>query len=235
MTNGTEDIVESIADKWIRRIKLMLGGSRILSLEVTDEEIKELIDLSYEKALPYAVDIDYITVQYAACVDLTKFGVTEVYDVFPASQLSLSGSPVDELMFDWQAYRKVDAISTGKLDKLAIVRKSVLPDVNIPFMFDSETKKLYLTEGYTTGAVCVEVVRESSLEDLRDERVLQWIFSYALALTKEVVGRIRSKAKSSNVPIELDGDTLLNEAQTEKQTLESSLVTDQFGPTLMIR
>lgn len=220
--------LSQIKQTWIRRIKLMLGGSRILSLEVDDSEIAELIDIAYEKMRPYITDTEYITKAYARCIKLDD-SVEEVRKVIPASQLTVSASPTDEIMFDFQAY------STGKINPVSIVRKAVTPDINIPFEYVAETKLLYLTEGYTTGNVTIEVTKSTPLENVRDDRALQWIFSYSLALTKEVIGRIRSKAKSSNVPIELDGDTLLSEASTEKQTLESSLATEQYGPTIILR
>ena len=54
----------------------------------------------------------------------------------------------------------------------------------------------------------------------------QWIRKYGLALTKELLGMIRSKYGSIPVPnaeTTLDGDTLRNEAQTEKETLVTQL------------
>lgn len=214
---------------WIRRIKLMLGGSRILSLEVDDSEISELIDIAYERMKPHITDTDYLTKQYSNVINLADDKVEEVLKVIPGTQLTVSASPADELLFDFQAY------SVGKIDPISVVRKSVTPDVLIPFEYVAEQKLLYLSEGYTTGPVTIEVSKTVSFEEVRDDRALQWMFAYALALTKEVVGRIRSKAKSTNVPIELDGDTLLSEAATEKSALDSSLATEQYGPTIILR
>lgn len=56
----------------------------------------------------------------------------------------------------------------------------------------------------------------------------QWIFDYALALSKTTLGRIRSKfanytAVGSNVGLSLDGDALLAEGQAEIEKLEETL------------
>ena len=54
----------------------------------------------------------------------------------------------------------------------------------------------------------------------------QWIRKYGLALTKELLGMIRSKYGSIPVPnaeTTLDGDTLRSEAQTEKEILITQL------------
>lgn len=58
---------------------------------------------------------------------------------------------------------------------------------------------------------------------------LQWIKKYTLALTKELLGSIRSKYSSVPVPgaeVNLDGDTLRNEASVEKENLISQLRED---------
>ena len=54
----------------------------------------------------------------------------------------------------------------------------------------------------------------------------QWIRKYGLALSKELLGMIRSKYGSIPVPnaeTTLDGDTLRSEAQTEKEFLITQL------------
>lgn len=54
-----------------------------------------------------------------------------------------------------------------------------------------------------------------------------WIFDYALAECKLVLGRIRSKFQNfnsiGNIGIGLDGDTLLQEGTTEKERLDETL------------
>ena len=54
----------------------------------------------------------------------------------------------------------------------------------------------------------------------------QWIREYGVALAKEMLGNVRSKYSSVPIPdseITLDGDTLRNEAQTEKEQLLTQL------------
>jgi len=54
----------------------------------------------------------------------------------------------------------------------------------------------------------------------------QWIRKYGLALTKELLGIIRSKYGAIPIPgaeTSLDGDTLRTEAATEKEVLVTQL------------
>lgn len=215
---------------WISRIRLMMGASNILRLEVTEEDISSLIDIAFEKARPFTVDSTEITLPYSNKIDLSPYNIEEVVKIQAASQLAMSASAgTDELMFDFQAY------TVGKLDTMTMVRRSVTPDINIPFTYLSDKHLLFVSPGWTDGGITIYGTRTIPLGELKDDRVKQWIYSYALALTKQVVGRIRSKAKSTNVPIELDGDTLLNEAQQELQDLETKLNSEQFGPTFILR
>jgi len=57
----------------------------------------------------------------------------------------------------------------------------------------------------------------------------QWIRKYTLALSKELLGSIRAKYASVPIPggeVSLDGDTLRNEATTEKENLLTQLRED---------
>ena len=57
----------------------------------------------------------------------------------------------------------------------------------------------------------------------------QWIRKYTLALAKELLGSIRSKYGSIPIPggeTNLDGDTLRNEATSEKENLLNQLRED---------
>lgn len=223
-------------EKIIKRVKLMLGGN-VVKLEVSDEDIKELIETAIEVVSPHISDTRFITFPFSPFIDLSDENVSEVVRVIPGS-MTYSNNLEDstETDFEWSGYVVDNGGLLSSQSKISLLSKSVQRDYDIPFEFDGESKALMISDGIVSGNVTVEVIPESyTLESIRDARVHKWIYEYTLALTKEVVGRIRSKVKSTNVPIELDGDTLISEAAQEKATLESSLETDQFGPVDIIR
>ena len=88
---------------------------------------------------------------------------------------------------------------------------------------------LYIT-GYESEQVLIEaIVRPEALSDIeRTSEYFYWIKDYALALAKEIVGRTRTKFAVDGSPYQLDGNTLLQEAQSEKQALESKLIGSLF-------
>lgn len=61
----------------------------------------------------------------------------------------------------------------------------------------------------------------------------EWVQDYALALSKQMLGRIRSNISQVVTPggaVQLDGPTLLQEGLQEKERLEEDLLTKWSGP-----
>ena len=211
-------------EKLVKRIKLLLGGS-VLRLEITDEEITELIEMAYDVIKPYVVDRKMITCQSAPRIDMRESKVIEVLRVFPAG--TLVPGPMD-LQFDFQAWR------VGSRDSLqGIIDTYETPSYDI--RFDFQEGFLYINMDTAYSGITAECIVDVPLVDLVDERVIAWLQKYSLALCKETVGRIRSKFKSSNIPVELDGDTLLSEASQSKDQLEAELQEKDFGSSFLLR
>lgn len=210
--------------KVISRTKHLLGGE-VLSLEISDDSIGDLVEMAFTKIKPYITDTVLLSKPFAQVISLEGENVEDVVRVYPADSSIIS----QDRMFDFEGM---------KLDRRSMTRSILgsysIVDTEIHFKYYNE--KLYLeSDKVYSGVVTVEALVTPSLEDLRDERAKTWIESYTLALAKQVLGRIRTKFKSPNVPVEMDGDTLLNEAQTEIQSLEAELQERQFGPFMILR
>lgn len=229
--------------KYIDRIKTMLGGD-VLKIEIPDETIYKCIQIALETIEPYIPDTRYITLPFSRCIDMSQYKIEEVLRVVPGQNLVTAYGIGDEFNFGWNinamggttlaAWMNSDTYVLRQVFTTAA--RSTLPDQNISFEYDRTTHKLYLTPGTTLSDITIECIPEVfSIDDLQDKASVKWVYLYALALTKEIVGRIRSKAKSQNVPIQLDGDTLLQEAAQEKQKLEQALVDDALGPVGILR
>lgn len=85
--------------------------------------------------------------------------------------------------------------------------------------------RAYMIEGSTLSSWTLD----SGYEDFYEHST--WIFDYATAQCKMMLGRIRSKFASfnslGNQPIALDGDTLLSEAIAEIERLDETLKTEE--------
>lgn len=213
-------------DKAVRRIKLLMGG-QVVRLEICDDDIKDILELAYDKIKPYITDTKYHTYEYAAAVDVSNEGFIDIIKAWHTTQNIIS----TQRLFDFE---------TIKLGRSQIVHNvlATYPLINdeINFRYIPEEGMLYMdSESSYQGLFTVEGTVCPELADLKDERAKQWIFNYALANVKLVLGRIRSKYRPQGIPVELDGDTLLNEAQTEIQQLEQDLTEKQFGPFKILR
>lgn len=91
------------------------------------------------------------------------------------------------------------------------------------FLEDSHTIKLYPTPQMEGGMVSVHYLQRK-----KDwSQVHQWMNEYALALSKIMIGRIRSKFTNIVSPgggVSLDGQNILTEGLEEKKQLEKDLI-----------
>lgn len=207
---------QNLADE----IYILLGGT-ILDLEITKNDIKSLVKVSLRKIAPYINSTAFVKVQAAPIVRLDD-DVVSVVRVFESPDYS-TGADIDETKLrvidskDMTSYI-VESARRSEIDR--IVNRS----------FKVIGRDLYLDKFY--GAVTLEVIKRPKLSEL-DEFSKSWVFDYTLALSKEAIGRIRSKYKA-NTPIELD-TSLLSEGLAEKERLESILKDDGHGFFMVLK
>lgn len=221
-------------------VKLLMGAETI-RLELTDDEISRLSDKAFRTALPYISDVVLITKPFQTAIDLTEekvCAVTNLISSVPGVTRGL-GAIDPDIGFDFEMY----IVDNGKYNsRFNTVKRSAQRDFNIPFRFEikkdsnGELKRtLYPSKGRVTNNVTIECIIEPEFDEVYDTRLESWISSYTLALAKEVVGRKRGKFKSSNVPVEIDSDNLLSEAQQEKERLISELSEQGYGLFTTVR
>lgn len=220
------DNINSLRQDIIDTSKMALGYP-VVSLFVTDEQIKKLIDLSVRKCASKACPIflDTLTVSSSA-VDVSTYEIDTIKNVY-GSELTGSGVTDSVNVFDvFSNFRMYDELTRGDsnnsmYDRLAYqysrseMQKQVLSD----WYLDKNT--LYL-DNYS-GSITIEYLKKKiSLIDL-DSYWLSWVEGYTMALMKITEGRIRSKYKLSSGVFEIEADELINEGTTEKQDLEEKL------------
>lgn len=205
-------MLNTFEDGVVTLIKNQLGFPAV-KLEIDDTVIKSFI----HEAVSIISSKSNITktkvIQANSCVDFPEGEVIRVYDNRP-----ILNNGADSFF----GFNSRVSKSSGDFDSLVIERATnnfQLEQRVVDFKYLEG--KLYLYN--FSGSVTVEYAPKTlSLEELGEsERI--WAKAYALALCKESIGRIRSKYKSSSSPFELDGDTMLSEAQDEKRELKDQL------------
>ena len=200
-------------------IKRKLGYPAV-KLEIDDDSVQIAIDLALSKIAQYSGNTEIKNVQATECQKFEANTVIRVYnndfsmmsteelDVFTTVQLNLKG---------FQSNIKDYIINQGMAN---VGRNSI----NRGFKFHAD--KLYLYNYH--GTVSVEYIPKDYSFDTLEDDLKFWCIKYAEAECKEMLGRIRGKYRSSNSPFEVDGETLLNEANDAKQNLIEELK-DGYG------
>lgn len=99
---------------------------------------------------------------------------------------------------------------------------------DLAYYFEDSEKKLYINTTLNIGdSVTIEYVpRYDSVEEVTSDFWIDVIMRLSKALSKIYVGRIRSRFTQSNALWAQDGETLLNEGNTELSELRTYLQTN---------
>lgn len=202
-------------------IKRMVTGG-VLDCEISDSVIIELIKDAYKKYVPYIGDTKSVTVIAADRVDLREYNFYDILNVKKKAQATYGGN-----QFDFENVMKISSLRGFDL-VTGILNNHNAQDDTVDFSFQNGILFLDMDDvGFSQ--VTVEGIPNVEMEQIKDYRAEDWVRRYALALTKEVLGRVRSKFKPQGVPVELDGDTLLSEGREEKERLEQELSDQVIG------
>lgn len=216
-----------IAADYVANIKTMLGHPRV-TVEATDEQIEACVLRAFKECSPYITDTKTETISVTGQrINLTAYSVDYVTAVYKVPGTYDYDDPFSFPGIAVNNYDYNRLLETGLHQRLI---NTVRTDLS--YRFDSPY--LYIDVGFPASEqVTIEYVpKKSTVSDVQGDFWEDKLFRLALAYSKEIVGRIRSKYKPQNYPFELDGDTLLSEAATEIVDIRQSLTdnADSFFP-----
>lgn len=207
----------------VKYIENNLGG-QVLDLELTPENIKEIVEQAFEEIKHYMTDLYTVTVPYAQCIDLKKYNVDSVESVMRGQDSILTGMP-----FQIPAMNLMNITGIYNLEDytnaLIIKRNLNTLATDMDFYWDKPNRKLYVyANPNIPTAVTINFKPEYfSVADIRESFWETQLRKLALGMCKIVIGRIRSKYTSSSAKFQLDGPTLLSEGNTEVQQVRDFL------------
>lgn len=202
-----------------------LGGSYV-DVELTDQDVDVIIDQTLSKIAPYYSGRRYVQAS-GSVIDLSEHNPIAITDVFECESAALIS--VEDFVFGGQNlviysadFR--DRYTSYTAYKMLYNQFRDLKGANYRYI-----KPYLYIDGYNKEVLIEMIVRPTKLTDIETtSQWFSWVKEYALALAKEIVGRVRSKYTVEGSPYALDGQTLLQEAQAEKTKLESVLEGDIF-------
>lgn len=208
----------------VRYIEKQLGGD-VLELELTPEQIKEIVDEAFDELKHYISDTYTVTVPYAKCIDLKKYNIDAVDRVTRTNDSILSGTsylvPIAMYPNTYSGIYDVQDYANA----LMVKRNLNILSTDMDYHWDKPNRKLYVAANpQVPSFVTISFKPEMySCEDIREQYWETQLRKLALAMAKIVVGRIRSKYTPNNATFGLDGATLLAEGNSELQAVRQYL------------
>lgn len=212
--------IEDLRDE----IKVDLGID-VVSIAISDNTIELKIKEALRKISSYAPRVLYMNVSNAPVIDMPEDTLCVVQMM--SYDLASGTNYVDNDVFSWTTLMYNSG--RGGQDPFSILQlrnqvQNLQSFVSMKdWMYDSATRKLYLSNVEGENVAIKYMVPYKSLDEVQDEIVLQKIKEYALALCKIIEGTIRRKTQSAPGAIQLDGDSMVSEGESEKSRLDQEI------------
>lgn len=222
----------------IDEIKLELTGY-ILDMEITDETLVQVINKALRELERYFDESTMISVPFASCINLDgeffKEKVSSIVKVYrtegsgeSTNGISVMTDPVylaqfaifsnGGTMYNLQDY----VMNYASWMTLGKIRNTISTELS--FKEDRHNKKLYINNYQAPSMITIEYIPKlTSVEDIQSDYWIDILVKYCVALTKTVLGRIRTRFTQSNALWTQDGDKILEEGNTELKELREIL------------
>lgn len=220
-------------------IKLELTG-HLLDMEITDETLVSVVKKSLRELERFWDETTMITVPFASCIDLDgEFfrekvsSIVKIYRTEGVGEadggISIANDPIQMAQFaifsnGGTMYNLNDyVLNYASWMTMYKIKNTMSTDLS--FREDRHNKKLYINKAMTTPRfVTIEYIPKlTSVEDIQSDYWVDILIKYCVALTKVVLGRIRTRFTQSNALWTQDGDKILEEGNTELKELRELL------------
>lgn len=220
-------------------VKLELTG-HVLDMEINDETLVSVVKKSLRELERFWDETTMITVPYASCIDLDgeffKEQVSSIVKVYRTEGvgdsnggLSVTNDPIQMAQFaifsnGGTMYNLQDYVMNYASWMTMYQIKNTM-STDMAYREDRHNKKLYINRsGTTPRLVTIEYIPKlRSVEDIKSDYWIDILIKYCVAVTKVVLGRIRTRFAQSNALWTQDGDKILEEGNTELKELRELL------------
>jgi hypothetical protein len=222
----------------IEEIKLELTGG-ILELEIDDNALESVIKKALRELERYWDETTLITVPAAQCIDYAGYepeisSIVRVYRTQGVGENMESGNYNLDPMYAQQwmlfsnggtMYNLNDYVMNyASWMTLSQIRNTMSTDM--AFKDDRHNSKLYISN-FTNSIVTIEYVPKlTKVDDIKSDYWKDILIKLSVALTKIVLGRIRTRFTQSNSLWTQDGERMLEEGNTDLKELREVLRTN---------
>ena len=223
----------------LSEIKLELTGY-VLDMEINDENLVSVVKKSLRELERFWDETTMITVPFASCIDLDgeffREKVSSIVKVYRTEGvgdadggLSVTNDPIQMAQFaifsnGGTMYNLQDYVM-NYASWMSMYQMKNTMSTDMAFREDRHNKKLYINKAMSTPAmVTIEYIPKlTDVEDIKSDYWIDILIKYCVALTKVVLGRIRTRFNQSNALWTQDGDKILEEGNTELKELRELL------------
>ncbi len=214
-----------IYDNVIKYVKTMLG-SETVNVELTNAEIKTLIDQALRKLRPYYSGVRYVQAS-GKTIDVSNHDPIAVTRVWNAGDIQYN--TIQDFMFGGVGLMIYDINFMQRFEMMKAYQMLWNELSNQKGENFKLLNNIIYLDGYLDNALIEMTVNIKTVTDVEEGSMYaDWLLDYTLALAKEVLGRKRGKVSLQGSPIQLDASSLLSEAASEKVRLEDQLVGDIY-------
>lgn len=223
----------------LSEIRLELTGY-ILEMEIADETLVSVVNKALRELTRYWDESQFLTIPFARCIDLDgeffREKVSSIVKVYrtdgvgdSSGGISVTNDPIQMAQFaifsnGGTMYNLNDYVLNYASWMTMYQMKNTM-STDMSFREDRHNKKLYINSANgTPSMITIEYLSKlTSVEDIKSDYWIDILIKYCVALTKVVLGRIRTRFSQSNALWTQDGDKILEEGNTELKELREIL------------
>lgn len=224
----------------IEEIKLELSGN-LLEIEIEDSTIESVIRKAMRELERYWDETTMVTVPFSSCIDLTgspldlkekASAVVNVYRTEGVGNGAGAGGMSDPLVAQqWLLFSNAGTMynlndyimNYASWATLSQIKNTMSSDLT--FKEDRHNNKLYINGSMNVpNNITIEYIPKlTDVEAVKDDYWIDVLIKLSTALTKVVLGRIRTRFSQANALWGMDGEKLLEEGNTELRELREVL------------
>ena len=219
----------------VSKVDFMLG---LPTVELEEGvQTQQAVLLAFEELKSYMKTPVNKTVPYSPRLDLKELGIHTVNILYVQAaypRIGLTLSSIDSgnvfaVAAAVNTYGAIGQTSSLNIDPIltemgmAQVRNTIGTDFQ--WTYDIDNQVVYCTHrAPVPSVVTIRYVPEyTDVSEIKSHTWIKYLIRLSEAYMKLSLGRARSKYKVSDSNVELDGDTLLSEAQSDFETIRSEL------------
>lgn len=218
-------------EDYVNYIKLELGAP-IVRVEIC-ERIPDIVDAAFNELKHYITDVETMTVPYSNKIDLTGKKVANVVYVMRGNTNNSLGG-LQSVMYVYSTYGILNNVSISDFSRILLANqnKNALA-TDLDFHYDKREEQLYVYANQIVPATVTLVYTPiyETVEDIIEPYWQNLLKRLSLAMSKEILSRIRGKYNLNSATYNLDADRLASEAQAELSEIREYLISN--SDTLM--